>query len=70
MFKYISFLGMPGGIFDIHERTVLSRTKYRVKVLGETLAFGFALTVLSEDVLCYWKKIAFSTLGLTYLLTP
>jgi hypothetical protein len=50
------------GIFDIHERTVLSRTKYRLKVLEETLTFGFALKVFSEDVLRYWKKIAFSTL--------
>jgi len=45
-------------------KTVLGTTRYRLKVLDETLAFGFALKLFSEDVLRYWKKIAFSNMGL------
>ena len=46
---------------------MLSRTKYRLKVLDETLAFGFALKLFSEDDLCYGKKIVYSILGLLIL---
>ena len=54
----------PRGVFDIHGRTVLTRSKYRITVLDETFSFGLALQVFSQTVLCYLKKVAFNTLGI------